>query len=240
MVQTRSASPSRERPAGLDRQPHVDARVLGVAVAQRDLVRGEGGAAAGAVGDDLVPLVEAPVVPEPAQRPPDRLDVGRLEGDVWVVEVDPEADSLGEPVPVLDVGEDRLAAALVELGDAVGLDLLLGGNPQVLFDLQLDREPVTVPTRLARDAVAAHRAVAGIDVLEHTGEDVAGVGPAIGRRRALVEAPDLGAGAIGERALEDVGVAPALQDPLLQLGKALVLLDLAVSGHPPRSLRTAR
>src|SRR3712207_8894432 len=47
-------------------------------------VRGERGAAARAVGDDLVALVEALVVPELPQRPPDRLDVVVLERHVGV------------------------------------------------------------------------------------------------------------------------------------------------------------
>ena len=194
-------------------------------------MRGERGAAARAVGDDLVALVEAVLVPELAQRPPDRLDVVVLEGDVGVVEVDPEADPLGQPVPLLDVLEDRLAAALVELGDPELLDLLLGGDPELLFDLELDRQAVAVPAGLARHPVAAHRLVARVDVLEDAGEDVVGAGAAVGGRRALVEAPDLGALAVGERALEDVALAPAREHPLLQLGEGLLGVDWAEAGH---------
>ena len=58
-------------------------------------------------------------------------------------------------LPVVDVAEDRIAAALVELGDAELLDLLLRGDPELLLDLELDREPVAVPAGLARDVVAA-------------------------------------------------------------------------------------
>ena len=113
-------------------------------------MRGERRAAARAVGDDLVALVQPPVVPDLAQRPPDRLDVVVGERHVGVVEVDPEADPLGQPVPVLDVAEHRLAAALVELGDPVGLDLGLRGDPELLLDLELDRQAVAVPAGLAR------------------------------------------------------------------------------------------
>ena len=94
--------------------------------------------------------------------------------DVRVVEVDPEADPLGEPVPLLDVAEHRLAAALVELGDPVGLDLRLRGDPELALDLELDRQPVAVPAGLARHVVTAHRLVARVDVLEHPREHVAG------------------------------------------------------------------
>ena len=135
--------------------------VLDVLVALGDLVRGERRAAAGAVGDHLVALVKAPVVPDLAQRPPDRLDVGVGERHVGVVEVDPEADPLGEPVPFLDVAEHRLAAALVELGDPVGLDLGLRGDPELPLDLQLDGQAVAVPAGLARHPMAAHGAGSG-------------------------------------------------------------------------------
>ena len=147
-------------------------------------------------------LVEAAVVPDPPQRPPDRLDVVVVHRHVGVVEIEPEADPLGEPVPVLDVAEDRLAAALVELGDPVVLDLGLRGDPQLLLDLELDRQPVAVPARLARHQMPGHGPVAGIDVLEDAREDVVGAGPAVGGRRTLVEAPQRRPLALGDRARE--------------------------------------
>src|SRR5665811_1880027 len=104
--------------------------------------------------------------------------------------------------------EDRVTAATVELGDPVLLDLLFGGEPQLLFHLELDRQPVAVPAALARDPVAGHRAVARVDVLEYPREDVVGAGAAVGGRRALVEAPDRGVGALLQRALEDRPLAP--------------------------------
>src|SRR3712207_9024934 len=51
-------------------------------------------------------------------RSPARLDVAVVVGDVGRVEVDPEADPLRQPIPVLYVPEDRLAAEPVEFGDA--------------------------------------------------------------------------------------------------------------------------
>ena len=157
-----------------DRERDVDARVLDVLVALGDLVRGQRGAAAGAVGHDLVALVEQVAVPHRLQRPPDRLDVARLERPVRLVEVDPVADPLGQPVPVLEVLEDRLAALGVELGDAVALDVVLGLEAELLLDGDLDRQAVAVPAALALDVAAAHRLVAREDVLERAGEDVVG------------------------------------------------------------------
>jgi hypothetical protein len=219
---------------------YVDRRILNILVAERHLVRGEGGAAARAVGDDLVALVEAPVVPEPSQRPPDRLDVVVVEGHVGVVEVDPEADPLGQPVPLLDVLEDRLPAAGVELGDPELLDLLLGGDAELFFDLDLDRQPVAVPAGLAGDPVAAHRPVARVDVLEDAGEHVVGARPAVGGRRPLVEAPHLGPLPLGEGAAEDVALPPALEHPLLELGEGLPAVDWPETWHHKCSRFTNR
>jgi hypothetical protein len=83
-----------------------------------------------------------------------------------VLEVQPEADALGQRVPLLQEREHRLAAALVELGDAVVLDVLLGADAQLFLDLDLDRQAVAVPAALALDRVPAHGLVAGEDVLE--------------------------------------------------------------------------
>ena len=114
---------------GGDGQLHVGRQVGDVVVAERDLVGRERRLAARAVGDDLVALVEAAGVPHLAHRPPARLDVVVVHRHVGVLEVDPEADALGQPVPVLDVAEDGGATSLVELGDPVLLDLGLGADP---------------------------------------------------------------------------------------------------------------
>ena len=210
-----------ERAAVLDhRQAHVDARVDDVLVALRHLVAGERGAAPRAVGDDLVALVQQPLVVDLAQRPPHRLDVRRVERAVGVVEVDPEADALGQRVPVLEVLEDRLAAALVELGDAELLDLLLVLDPELLLDGDLDRQAVRVPAALALDLVAAHRLVARVDVLEHAREDVVRAGLAVGRRRPLPEDPRRRALAAADRLAEDVALAPARENLLLERREA--------------------
>jgi hypothetical protein len=72
-----------------------------------------------------VALVEQVLRTDLLERPPDRLDVARVERAVGVVEVEPEADPLGQAVPLLEELEHRLAAAVVELGDPELLDLLL-------------------------------------------------------------------------------------------------------------------
>ena len=200
VVQTSSASPARSAPAGSTTgKRDVDRRVLDVLVALRDLVRGQRGAAARAVGDDLVALVEQAAVPQLRERPPHRLDVGVVERAVRVLEVDPVADPLGQPRPVVEELEHGLAALLVELGDAVALDVGLLREAELLLDRDLDRQAVAVPAGLALDVAPAHGLVAREDVLEHARQDVVGARAPVGRRRPLVEDPRLRALAAAHR-----------------------------------------
>ena len=186
---------------------------------------GQRRAALGAVGHDLVVLVEQPGVPDLAQRPPHRLDVVVVQRAVGVVQVQPEADALGERVPLLQELEHGLAAALVELGDAVALDVVLVPDAELALDLDLHRQAVAVPAALALHRVPAHGLVAGEQVLEHAGEDVVGARTAVGGGRALVEHPGGRALAPPDRLAEDVALAPAAQDLLLQRGKRGARID---------------
>src|SRR5262249_30194747 len=153
---------------------------------------------------------------------------------VGVVEVEPEPDSLGQAVPVLDVTEDGFAAALVELRDPERLDLLLRGDAELALDLELDRQPMAVPAGLSRPVVPGHGPEARIDVLEHPREDVVGTGPSVGGRRTLVEAPEGRALPLAQRPREDVALAPPLEDALLELGEGLLGVNWTKSGHERR------
>ena len=202
----------RGRRLRLEREAHVD-RILGdVLVALRDLVAADRRAAARAVRHHLVPLIEQALVPDLPQQPPDALDVLVVEGVVGVAHVDPEADALGEALPLLQVGGDALAAVLVEGGDAVVLDLLLAVDPQPALDLELDGQAVRVPARLARHAVAAHRLVAREEVLEDARDDVVRTGAPVGRGRALVEHVHRRVVAPFEALLEDAVLFPERED----------------------------
>ena len=100
------------------------------------------------------------------------------------------------------------------------------------FDyLELHRQSMAVPTRLARDLEPAHRIVAGEDVLEGAGQHVVRAGRAVGRRRTLVEHVQGRALAAAQRFVEHVVLAPARQDLFLQRGEALIGVHGAVARH---------
>ena len=195
---SRSALPAHS-PRG-DRQAHVDRRVGQGLVALGDLVVGEPGAAAGAVGGDAVVLDQQALVEDLLERPPDALDVARVHRPVGRGHVDPVAHPVGELGERVDVPLDGLPAACVELRDAVALDVGLAREPELLLDGDLDGQAVAVPARAAGDVVTLHGLEAGEDVLEGAGLDVVGARAAVGGRRSLVEHPLRPAGRALQRA----------------------------------------
>ena len=126
-------SPSRSAPAGLvTGYSHVDARVLDVLVALRDLVRRQRRAVARAVRDDLEALVEQVLVPQLLERPPDGLDVRACRACGTDRRGRPSSRSARSAASSpRGNSKTRLAALRVELRDPVFLDLLLGLDPEL-------------------------------------------------------------------------------------------------------------
>ena len=206
------------RAAVLQREADVHRRIDDVAVhvGLAELVRRQGGATPGAVGRDLVALVQQPLLPQLREEPPHRLDVVVGQRPVGIGGVDPGARAGGQGRPVLDVALDGVAAVLVELGHPVGLDLVLGVEAELLLHLQLHRQAMAVPTALAGHVVTSHGLEAGVEVLEHPGPDVVQAGLAVGGGRSFVEDPGLGIGPLPPGLGDDVVLAPARQDVLLE------------------------
>ncbi len=146
------------------------------------------------------------------ERPPDALDVGRVHGAVGLGHVDPVAHPHRHRGELVDVALDRLAALLVERRDAVGLDVALAREAELLLHRDLDGQAVAVPAGLADHVPALHRLEAGEDVLEDPGLDVVHTGLAVGGRRALVERPRLALLGLRERLRERVLAVPELED----------------------------
>ena len=76
---------------------------------------------------------------------------------------------------------------VVEPLDAVVGDLLAPRDAELLLGLHLGRQPVAVPAEAPLDPAAPHGLVAGDDVLDVAGQQVAVVGQAVGEGRAVVE-----------------------------------------------------
>jgi len=118
--------PARQRPR-CDREPdrhrRVDHRLIAARLAE--LVVGQRSAAARAVRADAMVADQQALVEDDLEGPPHGFDVVGVHRAVGLGGVDPIAHPLAELFPGVDVPEHRLAAAGVELGDAVGLDVAL-------------------------------------------------------------------------------------------------------------------
>jgi hypothetical protein len=207
-----------QRAAG-DREPDVDARVDDGLVALRDLVVGQPGAAARAVRRHPMVLHQQALVVDLLQRPPHRLDVARVHRPVGLVGVHPVRHAAREVLELTDVPHHGLAAPRVELRDAVGLDVALAREPELLLDGQLHGEAVAVPAALARYVTALHGLEPREQVLEYPRLDVVGAGLAVRGRRPLVEHPGLAVLGLLEAPGEDVVALPAGQDLVLERGQ---------------------
>ena len=217
----RRGRPGEDRRLGilLETEADEDARIGHVVpVALRELVARQRGRAPRAVRGDAEALVDEALLPHLAQGPPHRLDVVGGQRPVRVVVVEPERHALAEGDPVVDVLVDALAAEPVEALDPdLVLDVELARDVERLLDLELDREAVGVPARLALDVEALHRLVAAEEVLEGAREDVVGAWHAVGGGRTFVEDEARPAFAEVKRLLEGVLGLPSRHQLLFQL-----------------------
>ncbi len=221
--------PRRRRPhqgqlAGLEPAADGDRRVLADPVGllvHPQLVRGQRGLVVPAVGQHPEALIDQPLVVELLEGPQDALHEARVERLVVVVEVDPPRLAGDVGPPLVGVRHDRLAALGVEGLDPQLEDLLLGLDPELAHRLELGRQAVGVPPETPVDPVPAHRLVAGDDVLDVAGEQVAVVRQAVGERRAVVEdelvAAVLARGPVLDRGPERVVGRPVGEHRLLDL-----------------------
>ena len=181
--------PSHERHRFVIKEREVDhnGRIPNVLVVQTSLEVGQGSTARHTKGHDLVSLVDEILVEELTEDPPNTLHEGRVHGLVVVLEVDPSAEAGDGRLPLLGVPRDDGPARLVVLVDAHLQYLIAVGDVELLVDLVLDGEAVAVPPGPALDVLAGHDGVAGHDVLDGAGKDVAVMGQAGGEGRAVVE-----------------------------------------------------
>ncbi len=170
-----------------DRDSRVGDRLVDIGLAQLGV--GQRRPAARAVRADPEVAGQQAGVEDSLQRPPDRLNVAGVHGPVGMLGVGPVTHPPGHGQPRVHVPEHRLAAPRVELGDPVGLDVTLTGEPEFLLHRHLDRQPVAVPARPAWHVEALHGLEPGEQVLEGPRLDMVHAGQPVGGRRALIEDP---------------------------------------------------
>ena len=197
-----------------EREAHVDLR-RDVVLVVLDLGLGERGAAGDAPVDGLLRLVDEVLLGEVGELPDDRRLVERRHREVRVLPLAEDAEAL--ELRLLDAHELLgVAATGLAEGDRRHLALL---RPEVLVDLELDREAVAVPARAVRRVLAGHRPAAHDHVLEDLVEDGPQVDVPVRVGRPVVQHEARLPGARPADLPVEVARLPLLEPARLGLGK---------------------
>ena len=172
-----------------------------------------------AVWQDVEAFVDKPLVPKLLYDPPDGLHVVRVHGLVVVVKIDPSSHTGHGLAPFAGVAEHDLAAVLVELCNAVVLDLLLAGDLELLLHLVFNRKSVAVPSEAAVNQLSLHGHIAWINIFYSTRNKVSEVRKSSGKRRAVVEYIFIASFPLLQRLLENIILFPEFKDRFLHLRK---------------------
>ena len=198
------------------RQFHVKAGVGDFPVALRDdLVLREAGTAAGAPRHGVGGLVEPAALVAHLQEVPDGVVILVRHGVVRVVPVHEICEALG----LFGLHAGKLAhpslAVLYELADAVRLDVALGRESLLLFDLHLDPQPLSVEPVLESLAVALHVPEAEEQVLVRASPCVVDAHGVVGRDRSVDERKGLVRRLVAAQvAVDDARLVPPLEQSL--------------------------
>ena len=207
--------------------------LLDILISLCHLMAGKRGAAARAVRNDLVALVQQLLIPDLLQCPPLRLDKRVMIRNVRIIHVRPESDGRRKILPHSLVFPDALLAVLDKRLHAVLLDLLFTVKSKHLLYFQLYRQTMCIPSCLSRNHFPLHRLVTRDHILDDTRQHMADVRLSICSRRAVIEGIGFSFLAVLHTFFEDIIVFPELLDCLFMLYDIPVCKYFIVHRLPP-------
>src|SRR5437868_6860760 len=124
------------------------------------------------------------------ERPPNRLDVIIRAGYVGMIEINPVSHALGKFLPPCIapyIAKDELSALLIKGFDTIFDNIGLMLESKFLFDRNLDRQAVRIPSRLARNPVTLHRLIPADNILQRPRKDMVDARNAVNGGRTFVK-----------------------------------------------------
>ena len=200
-------------------------------IALRNLVAGKRSTTTGAVRNDFEALIEQSLVPNLLKRPPFRLDKVVGVGNVGVIHVSPEANCAGEVLPHFLVIPYGLLTMSNERLKSVCFYLVLAVNAELLLNLKLNGQTVSIPTSLTKNSSALHGLVSGNHILNNSGQNVTDVRLTVCGRRAVEEGVIFTTLADVNALTEDVVFLPESTRLLFSLNEIQIRRDLFVDFH---------
>ena len=156
-------------------------------IALRNLMTGKRGAAARAVRYNLEPFVQKALIPDFLQRPPFRLNIVVIVGNIRMLHVSPESDLVGKLFPHAFIFPYGLFAFFDERFNPIFLDLILALDADLLFNLDLHRKAVGIPAGFSRNFLPLHAVITRNHVLDSACQNVSDVRLAVCCRRSVVK-----------------------------------------------------
>ena len=152
---------------------------------------GKRGSAARAVRHDLKALVKQALIPDLFKRPPLGLNKVIMIGNIWVFHISPEPYRSGEIFPHTLVFPYAFLTFVDEWLQAIFFNLIFSIQAQRFFYFQFYRQPMGIPSCLARHLISLHRAVSWNHILDNASEHMADMRLAVGCGRAVIEHIDI-------------------------------------------------
>ena len=186
------------------------------------------GAAARAVRNDLMALVEQALLPDFLECPPFGFNEVIFVGDVGMFHISPEANHIREFFPHALVLPNGFTALLDERLDAVFFNLFLAIDAHELFDFKLYRQAVGIPASLAQNLLALHGLITRQHILDNARQHMTDMRLAVSRRRAIIKRKGITAFTLVNRLLRDVILLPEIQNFLFSVHEVQIGVNLAV------------
>src|SRR3989344_3616196 len=129
-----------------------------------------------------------------------------------MLQVNPKSQALGKFLPFVFILPNRFFCFLIELSDAVALDVVFGFKAKRFLHLNLHRKTVRVPSCATRDVKTAHGFVAADNVFKRPRFCVVNPRLAVCRGRALIKYKGLAALGFLKRFFKRLILLPELKD----------------------------
>ena len=205
--------------AGQHLGAHRDRGILHILVVVAGLEIAERGAELPTVRHDAVGLIDAALLPQLLEDPPDALHERGIHGLVVVVEIHPASHARDGFAPLVDIGEHHRAALLVKRSHAELADFMRAADPQRLLRQRLDRQPVAIPAEAALHMTAAHGLVTRHDIFDRARQQMTVVRQAGRKGRTVIKHVIALLAVPGEALLECFVRLPKRQHFALHRGK---------------------
>ena len=132
-------------------------------------------------------FIKTVFVPDFFQRPPLGFNKIVIIGDIGIIHVCPETNSIRKVFPHSFVFPDRFLTLLDEWLHTIFFNLLFAVQPKQFLHFQLHWQSMGIPSGLTGYFVPFHGTVTGNHILDNTGQHMTDMRLSVGRRRSIIE-----------------------------------------------------